>query len=323
KELAAPASTTLPEEIPNSNKSSDSNMELDSSSSTISTDVKINETTTDSNNMMEEPSSNSTEQKEIPFTTVMPRKYKGKNPKKNRLDGLTYEFFKDTKEIIVPKLTDLFNNILETREILSSWSKSLNLSELVNPICNDLIGPAQQAFISGRSITNTAIDIITVMRNQSDQTKQHWLLLLDQQKAFDRVNHNFIQIVLEKMNFDQRFINIISSLFTTQKAHIIDSGMISEPFRVERGIAAYADDLSIGISSPSDWSKLLEILTKYERASNAVINKAKSTLIPLTNIARRVELPNQNMFKLPSEDQDSFTILGYTVDIEGHPAKTL
>ncbi|CAG8603075.1 13816_t:CDS:1 [Ambispora leptoticha] len=163
------------------------------------------------------------------------------------------------------------------------------------------------------------------------------------------------------MNFDQKFRSVISSLFATQKAHIVDAGLISEPFRVERGvrqgdplspllyilainpliqainqnikgiqvnnstfkIAAYADDLSVGISSPSDWSKLLEILAKYEKASNAIINKAKSTLIPLTNIARRVELPNQNRFKLSSEDQNSFTILGYTVDIEGHPAKTL
>ncbi|CAG8780867.1 16433_t:CDS:1, partial [Gigaspora rosea] len=104
---------------------------------------------------------------------------------------------------------------------------------------------------------------------------------------------------------------VINALFFLQVAHIVDSGQISEPIRVERGvrqgdplspllyvlainplietiiqnirgipisdtnfkIAAYADDLSIGISSLLDWSTLLKIFSDYEKASNAVINK--------------------------------------------------
>ncbi|CAG8758830.1 207_t:CDS:2, partial [Gigaspora rosea] len=79
-------------------------------------------------------------------------------------------------------------------------------------------------------------------------------------------------------------------VFLTRVAHIVDSGQISEPIRVEREtiiqnirsipisdtnfkIAAYADDLSIGISSPPDWSTLLKIFSDYEKASNAAINK--------------------------------------------------
>ncbi|CAG8592421.1 859_t:CDS:1, partial [Ambispora leptoticha] len=87
--------------------------------------------------------------------------------------------------------------------------------------------------------------------------------------------------------------------------------------------AAYADELSIGIGFPLDWSNLLEIFIQYEKASNTKINKAKSTLISLTNNVQRVELADQFGFKLLNENQNTFTILGYTVDLKGSPDKTL
>src|ERR1043165_1407547 len=113
-------------------------------------------------------------------------------------------------------------------------------------------------------------------------------------------------------------MKIINSLFTSQNAHIVDSGYISESFKVKREvrqgdplslllyilainpfistinenvkgilvnntrfrITAYADDILLGIRSTSDWTKVLEILYYYEKASNIKINKAKSILIP-------------------------------------------
>ncbi|CAG8653217.1 5025_t:CDS:2, partial [Ambispora leptoticha] len=130
------------------------------------------------------------------------------------------------------------------------------MANRINPICNLLIGSAQQAFIRGRSITNTALDILTVLRNQTDQLKQHWLLLLDQQKAFDRVNHSYLQTVLQKMNFDPKFTRIVNMLFSTQQAHITAS-------------AVYADDLTVGFSSTTDWDSFTNTINKYEKASNA------------------------------------------------------
>src|SRR5260364_174116 len=49
----------------------------------------------------------------------------------------------------------------------------------------------------------------------------------------------------------------------------------------------------------------------------------KLSLIPLTSNANRVELPDQQKFKILNNDQEYFTILGYSMDNRGNPNKTL
>jgi len=197
------------------------------------------------------------------------------------------------------------------------------LANRLNLICEKIVPHQQHGFIRNRSITDAALDIITAMRNQLDSSKQHWLLFIDQQKAFDRISHDFLELTLKNMNFDHKFISLVHNLFSSQEAHIIDAGDISKPLRVERGVrqgdplspllyilafeplirnlerqlqgirlgnqffktSAYADDLTIGIGSPTDWNKTLAALSLYEVASNAKINKNKTKLVPLTTIA--------------------------------------
>jgi len=88
-------------------------------------------------------------------------------------------------------------------------------------------------------------------------------------------------------------------------------------------IAVYADDLTIGIRSLSDWSTLMDILQKYEIASNSRINKTKSILAPLTDSAYRVELPDMHSFKILENDNKNLKILGFKIDTKGNISKDL
>ena len=88
------------------------------------------------------------------------------------------------------------------------------IANRLNQICEDLVPHQQQGFIKNRSITDTALDIITTMRNQSDSSKQNWLLFVDQQKAFDRVSYSFLELILKNINFDNDFISLIHNLFS-------------------------------------------------------------------------------------------------------------
>jgi len=167
-------------------------------------------------------------------------------------------------------------------------------------------------------------------------------------------------MVLAKMNFDTKFSNAVNALFLSQQAYVTDTGLVSEPFKVERGvrqgdplspllytlaiepllrrlhdsinginiknqefkIAAYADDLTIGIGSQDDWLKFMEATKVYEAASNAKVNKSKTVLVPLTTAAQGLNLPGEDEFKRLTEGEP-IAILGYKVDGRGNPIKRL
>ena len=110
------------------------------------------------------------------------------------------------------------------------------MADRLNEICKIIIPPHQTGFIKERVITDAALDIITTMRNQPDPSKQNWLLLVDQRKAFDRINHEFLKMTMTKMNFDSTFIGMVGNLFLNQEAHIIGREGLSSPFMIERGV---------------------------------------------------------------------------------------
>ena len=47
------------------------------------------------------------------------------------------------------------------------------MADRLNKICHKLIDTYQQVFIKGRSITNTTLDIVTTMKNESQTSQQH------------------------------------------------------------------------------------------------------------------------------------------------------
>jgi hypothetical protein len=122
---------------------------------------------------------------------------------------------------LIPKKTADLDNINNWRPIslVNSDAKLFMkiIANRLNLICEEIIPHHQQGFIKNRSITDAALDIITTMRNQQDPSKQNWMLFIDQQKAFDRVNHNFLELTLEKMNFDSKFTRLVHNLLTTKK----------------------------------------------------------------------------------------------------------
>ncbi|CAG8650261.1 25794_t:CDS:2, partial [Gigaspora rosea] len=226
------------------------------------------------------------------------------------------------------------------------------LANRLNDICKKIIDKHQQDFIKGRSIMDTILDITIMLQNQNNQSIAHWSLLLDQKKAFDHINYNYLQKVLNVINFDQKFVTIIQILFNKKKAYITDTVMLPEPFRIERGVrqgdsipsllyfiafkpllrtlekilvgipvqgchfktAIYADDLTIGGSFNL-------IISKYKIISNTKINKAKSIVVPLTVSARRSKIEEAGSFKTLQENE-LFKILGYRINSEGQLDKS-
>ncbi|CAG8691006.1 4891_t:CDS:2, partial [Gigaspora rosea] len=104
--------------------------------------------------------------------------------------------------------------------------------------------------------------------------------------------------------------------------YITDAGLISEPFKVKKGVRQGDPLSSLFYQFPSDWFKFTEITKIYEAASNARVNKSKLVLIPITTTAQEYNFPSERKFKKLAID-DPISILGYKVDSGGNPMKHL
>ena len=99
-----------------------------------------------------------------------------------------------------------------------------------------LIHEDQAGFMRGHRIEDKT-DLIRTMINFCEIKDEHGLLVfLDQEKAYDKIMHNFLYKTLEKMRFPDRFTRAIKSLYSMASMQVIINGMISEPFEITRGV---------------------------------------------------------------------------------------
>ena len=63
------------------------------------------------------------------------------------------------------------------------------------------------------------------------------VILLNIEKAFDSVNHDFLFEVLKQFNFGNKFIQWIRSLYFCKLiTYVINNGFMTQPISMERGI---------------------------------------------------------------------------------------
>ena len=62
------------------------------------------------------------------------------------------------------------------------------------------------------------------------------ILLLDIQKAFDSVNHQYLLKVLKRFNFGDKFVDWIKTLYSSRKSYVVNNGFFTKAVMMERGI---------------------------------------------------------------------------------------
>lgn len=142
------------------------------------------------------------------------------------------------------------------------------------------------------------------------------ILSLDQEKAFDRVDHGYLFNVLKRFGFGDGFISYIQLLYSNVYVMVKAEGGLSAPMLVSRGIrqgcplsgqlyslviepllcklrkdlngflipngnskvflSAYADDVTLFITGQDDIVNLTKNIGLYEKASSAKVNWTKS-----------------------------------------------
>jgi hypothetical protein len=184
-------------------------------------------------------------------------------------DGLGYQYLKILFQI--PSLEDLivtvYNNALSQGSTPSSWKdirvqllpKKGDLTDLKNwrpislincdakiftrvlnlrlsCIANKIIQPTQTGFMPNRFIGDNGLALHLLIQ-QARFTKFTGIgLLLDQEKAYDRVNPMYLIKVLAAFGFNDKFIRCIHRLFFGNLAQINVNGFFSPTVHQQRGL---------------------------------------------------------------------------------------
>ena len=105
---------------------------------------------------------------------------------------------------------------------------------------NHIIGAEQNGFVPGRFIGENNMlmhEIIQHLEEKDDKgikTKGGALLFLDFEKAFDRVDHDFMFKVLEKLAFPTEFISWIQLLYAEATSQVRINNITSKKIIRER-----------------------------------------------------------------------------------------
>jgi len=68
------------------------------------------------------------------------------------------------------------------------------------------------------------------------EDKDGMIVALDQEKAYDKIDHGYLWRTLDKFNVPQRFINSVKTLYEYAETQVMINGCLSSAFKVTRGV---------------------------------------------------------------------------------------
>ena len=179
-------------------------------------------------------------------------------------DGILVEFYKLYWNVLCKDIFDVITESMRTeslpytqylaiivllykkgqRENIKNWRPisllntdvkllSKVLAERLKKALPEIIHTDQSGCIPGRFIgQNIRLIEDIIACKDGDEV----LLFIDQEKAFDRVEWEWLLKVLDKFNFGDQFKKYIKIMYCNMKSSVLTNGMISEYFNVTRGI---------------------------------------------------------------------------------------
>jgi len=181
-------------------------------------------------------------------------------------DGLPAEFFKKFWHELGNELLSVFKEALDRQEMpisqrggiitllykkgdrrdMKNWRPisllnadfkllSKLLANRLNAVLPTLVHHDQTA-VKGRWIMDSIHSIQAAFDYLENGGSQGGVLFLDQQKAFDRVEHDYLFKVLERFGFGPFFINAIRAQYNTAEARVKVNNFLSEPIPIRRGV---------------------------------------------------------------------------------------
>ncbi|CAM2116515.1 unnamed protein product [Caretta caretta] len=212
------------------------------------------------------------------------------------MDGLTVEFYRVFWDVLGPDLVTVWTESLQSgvlplscrRAVLALLPKKRDLRDLRNwrpvlllstdykivvkaislrlgSVLADVIHPDQTYTIPGRSIFDNLFLVRDLLELGCRDGLSFPLLSLDQEKAFDRLDHRYLLSTLQAFGFGPQFVGFLwqrcplsGQLYTLVIEPFLCllrrrlTGLVLREPELRLVLSAYADDLLLLVQDPSD-----------------------------------------------------------------------
>ena len=121
---------------------------------------------------------------------------------------------------------------------LSNYDNKILAKTISNRLANilpNIIHQDQTGFIKNRNLKTNIRNCLSITQYAKKKQIQMSLLAVDALKAFDRVELQFLFLVMEYFEIPKEIIDLIKTLYTKPRACIFTNGIISEEFTLTRG----------------------------------------------------------------------------------------
>ena len=203
------------------------------------------------------------------LTTALASMKKGKAPGMDSLGAAFYQkFWPEVGSLVHNSLMDAFKtgqlSISQKRGVIQLISRKeknphfvrnlwpitlLNLDVKIltkalairlKSVLHDLVHMDQQAFVQGRYIRNSVLDLYAMAAMAIDEEDNFIALSLDIEKAFDSVRWDFLAELLARMGFPPEYIRWVDLLQVGKELRVFNNGHLSPPHygreRVKPGV---------------------------------------------------------------------------------------
>lgn len=155
------------------------------------------------------------------------------NEKSPGIDRIPIEFYKAFDDVLENDLLQLYNNILLVEKnttktmqqaIITLIPKKGNLKNLKN------WRPVSLLCIDYKILTTILSNRLKTILPNIIFEEQTWSI------AFDKVDHQFLFKIMNKIGFSDKFIQFIKILYKNNISYIISNRFISSPVQLLRGL---------------------------------------------------------------------------------------
>ncbi|CAM8975316.1 unnamed protein product [Rhodiola kirilowii] len=113
------------------------------------------------------------------------------------------------------------------------------LANRLKPILPAIISESQSAFVPGKLIFDNIIaahELIHYLRTRGSQKICYFALKLDISKAYDRVEWDYLEMMMRKLGFPEKWIRLVMNCVVSVSYVIRVNGMVTEEITPGRGI---------------------------------------------------------------------------------------